>query len=239
MNSQPHSQSSPATRVRVRAADSLIAVVPYLLGFHPDRSLVVRRVAPGRPGAARVPVRPARPARRRHDRGDHPPHRRPARPQPVRRRRRHRLRARHARHPARRPGPPSPARSRDPNCTMSCASKTAGTGHTCAPARPAARPKESSSARPPTRPPRCWPAQGYSSAQPRGTRRHHRSGHRLRSRRDGRGHSAPNARLVSSPLAPRARSSPRVWPPSSTRSPPIAMAARSRHRTSWRGSRWR
>jgi len=41
----PHPQSIPQpqspTLVQVRAADALIAVVPYLLGFHPEDSLVV------------------------------------------------------------------------------------------------------------------------------------------------------------------------------------------------------
>ena len=47
MNPQPHSQPpAPApVRVQVRAADALTAVVPYLLGFHPERSLVVLAVS--------------------------------------------------------------------------------------------------------------------------------------------------------------------------------------------------
>ena len=45
MTHHPDPQFSPSTKVQVRAADALIAVVPFLLGFHPDRSLVVLAVS--------------------------------------------------------------------------------------------------------------------------------------------------------------------------------------------------
>src|SRR5258708_20636106 len=41
MNPQPQPQSQSPALVQVRAADALIAVVPYLLGFHPEPSLAV------------------------------------------------------------------------------------------------------------------------------------------------------------------------------------------------------
>ncbi|HVB45651.1 MAG TPA: DUF4192 domain-containing protein [Streptosporangiaceae bacterium] len=48
MNTQPQPQDEPTLQVRIRAADGLLAVVPYLLGFHPANSLVVLAVS--RPG---------------------------------------------------------------------------------------------------------------------------------------------------------------------------------------------
>ena len=41
-------RQSPQTRLKVRRPDELLAIIPYMIGFHPDESVVAVFVRSGR-----------------------------------------------------------------------------------------------------------------------------------------------------------------------------------------------
>ena len=149
--------SSARPRVRIHSAAGLLAAIPHLLGFTPSDSLVVVGRHRRRPSPGRVPLRPARPAGRHYRRGDRRP--RAGRPGAA-------ATCRSLWWPGMGPGtwsPRSPTPSAPPHpalafgCMTCCGWRTAATGPTCAPTRPAARPRVSCSTPPRTRPPGRWP----------------------------------------------------------------------------------
>ena len=209
--------------VRISSPAGLLAVVPHLLGFTPEASLVVIGVSPQR-GRVRLAFR--------YDLPDPPEAAEAAGDRRARR---------SASWPATSmtiavvagygPGPlvtpladairAGVAAHRRGACVTCCACRTAGTGPTCAATRPAARPRACRSTRrriPPRGPGRRRAA---GAARPGRAGRHDRAGHRTRRRGDGAGD--PAGRAGRGPAGRdrqgRAPWTGRAWPPSGPRSP--------------------